>query len=1430
MYNIRNIYLDNVGYKDAWFNNLTIPLFEYHTDKVSNTVLSLTNGGGKTTILSLIFSCFVPEQRNFIQHLQKPGHHFKDYFENTPGLILIELEKLAEKETNLFDDKFIIGQYVYINPSDNEPVRYFFSFAPDTFDINSIPTNGNGQLTSRSDLKKWLNESSGTYSNFYYTSKQSEWRQWLDKNSIDTWLAEKQVGFCRSEGGIDKFMSFQSERDFLKEFFFMSLSTEDSEDVRSVLSLSLKKLKRRPHFEKQSKLLEDLKAKQKILSDEASKYLESSKIYNLNAFNSKSLHTTLSSDIKRLEVLLKNEKTQLDNKSKLSIELNNTLSQNTLKTCSIEYFILKEQISLFESELKDNSEEKENCIKKEVNCKAALIQKKIDIIDRSLDNLNRSMSEDSSINELKIVRDKSASLLSLKLESRIIDLDKSVKVITTKNNEISISNENLEKDKISINYKYSIAKENVAVIKSFETLKNSGLKKLRDDGIINNENPEDKIDQLTKIINDTDISIESNSKEIIEIKKEIDDISICLKSAENEITGYENKISNLLHKINDADSNRKEILNSKIFAQFFGTNDFDIDNIDISRDLNSLIERVKVSSNNILINKESILKELEKLKKIKFAIDNPNTVIALEFLHKNDIASAKLYSEFLSDYYKKDLKSLKKHIESNTGRYTGICVSIEDFKRIEEISDKCELDYPVTVSIAEIVNEKNNYFTLFGKDETFYSIDEVKKRIGSLKRSIKISDDKYDKYNSELNDLYLIKVKIKNYLSCYGSGKFNSYKSEFDSIHEEKIELINKNSLFKIQKESFEKQLDELNNEVNSLSEIRSNTRNSFNNLKTYYDEYHTKSVKYKVELKSLEKNIESFEKEISDCEEKVLKNNSLFEKNNNQIFEYKNLTKEFQTEIENIVFDKIVKVNNEEVQNIPTENLRSRYKNDNQTLNAGLSDRSFDNIKSLIDSKNEQKKSLIDDLSRYKEIDHKLVEELSKKDDSTIIEIEEEARDIIHELMDRSGSLKTEIKKLKKSLKKIKSTDTSLESFKLTDLKDLLIKTKDEEIKIIKEIEILKNESKRFYHKIENLEKINRETKLLIKNIRLDDQLSFESLSEITLNDDIAERESLVDSVNVKFSESLKEQNMFKEKSFKFFNDLIEFAKNDSFKSIEPNLSSEISRSDFENTCKYIDNQLQKTNERIDSVNAVIDESQKDMDLCVNKLMNHTTMAFSKLKRAVKISELPDSLNNYGGKKVLKINTDINSIPFSVRRDEIENYVKRLTESEHIPDVGTTNGDELTADAVQSIVRSKNAKGLVGIKIIKLSRNITYTPVEKVTGSGGESMTSALLLYLVMAQLRAESKGGSKDSAGGFLLMDNPFAKATKPEFVKAQVELANSLGFQLIYATGIKDLNAISQFAHIVQLRPYSYDKVNGRVNVDKISIESAEISTLN
>jgi len=82
---------------------------------------------------------------------------------------------------------------------------------------------------------------------------------------------------------------------------------------------------------------------------------------------------------------------------------------------------------------------------------------------------------------------------------------------------------------------------------------------------------------------------------------------------------------------------------------------------------------------------------------------------------------------------------------------------------------------------------------------------------------------------------------------------------------------------------------------------------------------------------------------------------------------------------------------------------------------------------------------------------------------------------------------------------------------------------------------------------------------------------------------------------------------------------------------------------------------------------------------------------------------------------------------------------------------------------------------------------------------SGGEGVTVALLLASLLASRRAAARGHRSTT----LLLDNPFAKVTKPEFLRLARDVADGLDVQLVALTGIRDLGALTVFPALVQLR---------------------------
>ena len=126
--------------------------------------------------------------------------------------------------------------------------------------------------------------------------------------------------------------------------------------------------------------------------------------------------------------------------------------------------------------------------------------------------------------------------------------------------------------------------------------------------------------------------------------------------------------------------------------------------------------------------------------------------------------------------------------------------------------------------------------------------------------------------------------------------------------------------------------------------------------------------------------------------------------------------------------------------------------------------------------------------------------------------------------------------------------------------------------------------------------------------------------------------------------------------------------------------------------------------------------------------------------------------------------------------------------------------------------------RNTLGIRLLKPKGegDTEHMPIDQVTVSGGELLTAAMMIYLVLARLRAASMHGGPGESG-VLIMDNPLGKANKALLLKTQIGLADAMGIQLFYTTGIQDPSALAEFENIVRLRRSRQSAGTGRIHVE-------------
>jgi hypothetical protein len=197
-----------------------------------------------------------------------------------------------------------------------------------------------------------------------------------------------------------------------------------------------------------------------------------------------------------------------------------------------------------------------------------------------------------------------------------------------------------------------------------------------------------------------------------------------------------------------------------------------------------------------------------------------------------------------------------------------------------------------------------------------------------------------------------------------------------------------------------------------------------------------------------------------------------------------------------------------------------------------------------------------------------------------------------------------------------------------------------------------------------------------------------------------------------------------------------------------------------------------------------------------VHRLVDLVDESLSLLGRASRLSELPEGIGPWAGSRFLNV----------VER-------KRPTHDQVTLRVGElvdrmVQGKKIELDAVELLWRAVEASVIEGFRATVLKpapdQPTGRTPVEEMRKwSGGENLTASLVLFCVMAKLRAEQHLGTRSGAvGGVVPLDNPLGKANYLPFLELQRKVAAASGVQLVFWTGLGDIGAVTAFPRIVAM----------------------------
>jgi hypothetical protein len=222
---------------------------------------------------------------------------------------------------------------------------------------------------------------------------------------------------------------------------------------------------------------------------------------------------------------------------------------------------------------------------------------------------------------------------------------------------------------------------------------------------------------------------------------------------------------------------------------------------------------------------------------------------------------------------------------------------------------------------------------------------------------------------------------------------------------------------------------------------------------------------------------------------------------------------------------------------------------------------------------------------------------------------------------------------------------------------------------------------------------------------------------------------------------------------------------------------------------------------DRIFQIVTKLQEADQHRDTVIHVLATAVDEALNLLSRVSRLSRLPERLPQ-AGQQFVRIETKASDNP-AERRALIGEFIDELLEHGEVGD-----GLQLVQKAVRRVGRRITVRVLHPDLHHKTER-VSMADMRRF--SGGERLTMAILLYCALMRLRQGE--ANRRSGSSVLILDNPIGTASRLSFLDMQREVARAMNVQLIYATAVKDLNAVGALENIIRLRNTRVDRRTGR-----------------
>ncbi len=1425
------IHLSDCGWHEAYYPGTTIRLTDPRTGEPKHTVFSLENTGGKTSFLALVLSCFDPSERRFLKSLIRPNQKFGDYFGDRPAFILVEWD-LSGVQTSFLDARRLVtGQLVVPRGEgrQRELDRHFFAFrsAPGlTFD--DIPAPGlqgfgvHGRINGHQDVKHWFYTMRSSHpGNFQAFVKQSEWRRKLAEEKIDTELLAAQVEFNRSEGGIEDFLNFRSESQFVRKFLAMTVPEAEAGPVRAVLAEHVGRLAELPRLEQRRDAMRNLQERFAPFVEVAGEAQAAEEEILRRAGHAAGLKATLeergSQSSQQAAALFERAGTHeaAANQAKAACrDAQVGLASAMVEIARGRHEAAKVLAATREEELAS------------AKSQAHLLHGTV-LMREILDDRTRSKSLQEAIDaehaDLQPRRDALGSMgadLAATLGRHAEEMRERQRSLTADAAASTKAAREAEGQRAASDERAQVERQKMAGVDVNLGHVNKFRARLEEEGVLGSgesaEAASHRHAEVTRAARNQAFDLRRQADEKDEGTRAHRDRQGDLKA---ERFGIASEIESLLETVREGDEKRRSLAMDSTMLELTGESEVDPESDLVDRMIADARNRGVDALRDNERRQELLEADRESLEATGLASIDESVRSVTEKLSDSGMVDVQPYAAYLCEIVRSP-DEVRRFAELDPARFAGVAVpnrkALEEARRVLQ-PPPC-LSRAVTVAIAgDILGETlGDRFVLTVDEPAAYdreAAQELRRRveddIARIKESIDAARRRLERLESTLRSLGAWRDR-------FGGGRLNaierSIKEKTARDEEIEAELAVLSKSIKIDEEDAKRCRDQARECDQRAHACTDRARRA----DEHHAQWEARVEDWQLERLRHQQAAEAAEAHARDWQAKRDASVGKAREYEQDAADAAHSASGMEREAGDIEYtapggrasENLDATRRDYDQNLATlknleqervGELRGEYRAIQRAL-ARKEDRFGQEFSELVRGEVEAGAER-DGVGKAAAAADKELETARRNASIARADAEGAEREYRSERNRRSGEIKPD-------------AFIDLRAYEPEDLvriasraEETIVQQEALGVREAKAADRSRQEAARNEHAAK--EYINWAT-------TLDGVLHRESASperiELPSHEEVA---ALVTDTVSGLDRARNVLSKAEKRVYKSYDEIRRFMNSPSFRRLEDEreVAAHLTANDPLDAAAHAPGTARLIDDRQKSIEHDLSRLDDDLQACIDELDHLLRAALHVVRRMVRDGRIPDHVPRFGGQPVFLMGADLSRIEATQRREILRSYITDLVKDDRVPE----SGQDIAAEMVERMTAALG-RSTLDIRLLKPKGegDTEHMPIERVTVSGGELLTAAMMIYLVIARLRADAMHEGTGKAG-VLMLDNPLGKANKALLLKTQIGLADAMGIQLFYATGVQDTSALAVFENIVRARRNRQSRATRRIHVE-------------